>query len=124
MTINIRDSFGEFFPDTEHYAELQDDRYSKMIDGERKYIRFNVIDVRPNLTKKRFYYHLVGGDHMSVEFKGFEEVYKNLQKQLSEQALGRVSSKALTAGAHVVAATISQEFEKFKDTGPPRKKLS
>lgn len=54
---------------------------------------------------------------MSVEFKGFEDVYTKLQDQLSEQALGRASSKALTAGAHVVAATLSQEFEKFKDTG-------
>ncbi|MGE6379769.1 phage head-tail adapter protein [Peribacillus muralis] len=54
VTINIRDSFGEFFPDTEHYAEVQDDRYSKMIDGERKFIRFNVIDVRPDLTKNDF----------------------------------------------------------------------
>lgn len=40
---------------------------------------------------------------MSVEFRGFEEVYKKLQNQLSEQALGRVSNKALTAGAQVVA---------------------
>ncbi|MFB6800449.1 phage head-tail adapter protein [Peribacillus butanolivorans] len=54
VTLNIRDSFGEYFPDTEHYAELQDYRYSKMVDGERKYIRFNVIDVRPNLTKNDF----------------------------------------------------------------------
>jgi hypothetical protein len=60
---------------------------------------------------------------MSVEFKGFEEVYKNLQNQLSEQALGRVSSKALTAGAHVVAATISKEFEKFKDTGASEEEI-
>lgn len=49
VTINIRDSIGEYFPDTEHYAELEDDRYSKIIEGQRQYIRFNVIDVRPNL---------------------------------------------------------------------------
>jgi hypothetical protein len=54
VTINIRDSFGEYFPVTEHYAELQDDRYSEMIDDERKYTHFNVIDVRPNLTKNDF----------------------------------------------------------------------
>ncbi|WP_260286359.1 hypothetical protein [Peribacillus aracenensis] len=54
---------------------------------------------------------------MSVEFKGFEDVYKKLQKQLSEQALSRVSNKALMAGANVVSKAVSDEFEAFKDQG-------
>lgn len=39
VSINIRDTFGEYYPDTEHYAELDDYRF--------KGIRFNVIDVQP-----------------------------------------------------------------------------
>lgn len=39
VSINIRDSFGEYYPDTKHYAELDDYRF--------KGIRFNVMDVQP-----------------------------------------------------------------------------
>ncbi|AOH53349.1 hypothetical protein ABE28_003215 [Peribacillus muralis] len=54
---------------------------------------------------------------MSVEFKGFEDIYKNLQNQLSEQALSRVTNKALIAGAKEVSKAVSDEFDDFKDTG-------
>lgn len=52
VTIRIRDSFGEFFPDTENYAELLDYRY--------KDLRFNVIDVRPDLVENDFLTILLG----------------------------------------------------------------
>lgn len=50
VTINIRDTFGEYYPSTEHYVEVQDYRYGKLVDDVMVYDRFNVIDVRPNLT--------------------------------------------------------------------------
>lgn len=60
---------------------------------------------------------------MSVEFRGFEEIQKKLQAQLSEQALGRVQNKALTAGAHEVSKAISKEFVEFKDTGASEEEI-
>lgn len=46
VTIRIRDSFGEFYPSTEGYAELHDYRYNSM--------RFNIVDVRPDLVEQDF----------------------------------------------------------------------
>lgn len=46
VTIRIRDSFGEFYPSTEEYAELDDYRF--------KGIRFNVFDVRPDMVEQDF----------------------------------------------------------------------
>lgn len=46
ITIRIRDSFGEFYPSAENYAELHDYRF--------KDIRFNVVDVRPDLVENDF----------------------------------------------------------------------
>ncbi|PJN91263.1 hypothetical protein CVN76_05850, partial [Bacillus sp. mrc49] len=60
---------------------------------------------------------------MSVEFKGFEDIYKNLQNQLSEQALSRVTNKALIAGAKEVSKAVSDEFEDFKDTGASQEEI-
>lgn len=54
VTINIRDTFGEYYPSTENYAEVQDYRYGKLVDDVMVYDRFNVIDVRPNLTNNDF----------------------------------------------------------------------
>ena len=45
-TVRIRDSFGEFYPVTENYAELHDYRF--------KDIRWNVVDVRPDLVENDF----------------------------------------------------------------------
>lgn len=46
ITIRIRDSFGDFYPSTEDYAELTDYRF--------KDIRFNIIDVRPDMVEQDF----------------------------------------------------------------------
>lgn len=54
VTINIRDTFGEYYPSNEHYVEVQDYRYGKLVDGVMVYDRFNVIDVRPDLTNNDF----------------------------------------------------------------------
>lgn len=54
VTIKIRDSKGEYFPSTEHYAALQDYRYSSTMNGITKPIRFNIVDVRPDLKNNDF----------------------------------------------------------------------
>lgn len=46
VTIRIRDSFGEFYPVPENYAELVDYRF--------KGIRFKVVDVRPDMIEQDF----------------------------------------------------------------------
>lgn len=45
-TIRIRETHGEFYPDNKHYVELHDYRY--------KGVRFNIVDVRPDLTNNDF----------------------------------------------------------------------
>lgn len=46
ITIRIRDSFGDFYPSTEDYAELADYRF--------KNIRFTIIDIRPDMVEQDF----------------------------------------------------------------------
>lgn len=54
---------------------------------------------------------------MSVIITGIDAIQKNLQRQMSEIALGRVQTSALKAGAAEVAVELSNELSKFKDTG-------
>ncbi|WP_146548768.1 HK97 gp10 family phage protein [Rummeliibacillus suwonensis] len=54
---------------------------------------------------------------MSIKFNGFDEVLKELEKQMKSSQLSKVTNKALEKGAEVVKKEVVKEFEKFKDTG-------
>lgn len=54
---------------------------------------------------------------MSVKFNGFDDVIKELEKQMNPRQVSKVTNKALQVGAEVVKDGVVGEFEKFKDTG-------
>ena len=54
---------------------------------------------------------------MSVEFRGFEEIQKRLQQQLSEKNLQKITDKALLKGSEVVKKEVLQGLETFEDSG-------
>lgn len=54
---------------------------------------------------------------MSVEFRGFDEIQKKLQQQLSEKNLKKVTDKALLKGAEVVKKEVLKGLDTFEDTG-------
>ena len=54
---------------------------------------------------------------MSVEFRGFDEIQKKLQEQLSEKNLKKVTDKALLKGADVVKKELEKGLKTFEDTG-------
>lgn len=54
---------------------------------------------------------------MSVKFNGFDDVIKELEKQMNSRQVSKVTNEALQAGAEVVKNEVVKEFIKFKDTG-------
>lgn len=49
VTIRIRDTNGEYFPSNKDYVAINDFRYMSTVNGVTKPIRFNVIDIRPDI---------------------------------------------------------------------------
>lgn len=54
---------------------------------------------------------------MSVKVKGLPKLLAQLEQKLGQQALQRISDKALIEAANEFVKVLKQEFEKFKDTG-------
>lgn len=54
---------------------------------------------------------------MSVKFNGFDEVLKELEKQMNPSQVSKFTNEALQAGAEVVKDEVVKEFKKFKNTG-------
>lgn len=54
---------------------------------------------------------------MNVKFNGFDDVLKELEKQINPRQVSKVTNEALQAGAEIVKDRVVGEFEKFKDTG-------
>ncbi|PWU68315.1 hypothetical protein [Gracilibacillus dipsosauri] len=54
---------------------------------------------------------------MSVKIKGLPKLLAQLEQKLGQQALQRISDKALIEAANEFVKVLKQEFEKFKDTG-------
>ncbi|GAA5416198.1 hypothetical protein Pryu01_01230 [Paraliobacillus ryukyuensis] len=54
---------------------------------------------------------------MSVKIKGLKKLQNELEKKLGQQAMQRISDKALLDAANEFVKVLKQEFESFKDTG-------
>ena len=54
---------------------------------------------------------------MSVEITGEEQLLQQLEQKLGEQAVQRISDKALLAGAEVFVKELQRQFSSWKDTG-------
>ena len=54
---------------------------------------------------------------MSVKFNGFDDVLKELEKQMKPRQLSKVTNDALEKGAEVVKEEVVKELKKFEDTG-------
>ncbi|GLO64748.1 HK97-gp10 family putative phage morphogenesis protein [Oceanobacillus kimchii] len=54
---------------------------------------------------------------MSVKIRGLDKVLNQLEQKLGEQAMQRISDKALMDAAKEFERTLKSEFESFRDTG-------
>ncbi|MFD2628787.1 hypothetical protein [Oceanobacillus kapialis] len=54
---------------------------------------------------------------MSVKIKGLKKLQNELEKKLGQQAMQRISDKALMDAANEFVKVLKQEFESFKATG-------
>lgn len=63
VTINIRDPLDEFQPTNKHIVELQDYHFldeTEILNENKKFIRWNIIDVQPNPKDSRFIKLILG----------------------------------------------------------------